>query len=122
MVNKCANNIIKHMIPHTPSQVGVLQSITFFHIPDEARLVLLAKLCVPSKHLLCYREISLNNMLHRVRNLHKCMFSFIMVSNKCNKYYICKLQFADTEKCYDHPEILSSPYNLMLDSVCINFG
>ena len=37
------------MIPHTPSQVGVLQRITFSHTPDEARLVLLAKLSVPSK-------------------------------------------------------------------------
>ena len=61
-------------------------------------------------------------MLHRVRNLHKCMFSFIMVSNKCDKCCICKVQFADTEKCYDHSEMCSSPYHLMLDSVCINCG
>ena len=50
------------------------------------------------------------------------MFSFIMVSNKWNKCYICKVQFADAEKCYDHSEIFSSLHNLMLDSVCINFG
>ena len=50
------------MIPHTPSQVGVLQSITFSNIQDEARLVLLAKFCVPSKNLFCYREISLDNI------------------------------------------------------------
>ena len=50
------------MIPHTPSQVGILKSITFSNIQDEARLVLLAKLCVPSKNLFCYREISLNNI------------------------------------------------------------
>ena len=57
-----------------------------------------------------------------MRNVHTCMFSFIMVSNKSDKCYICKVQFADTEKCYDHSEIFSSPYNLMLDHVCINFG
>ena len=47
IVHICANHIIKHMIPHTPSQVSVLQSITFANISDEGRLVLLAKLCVP---------------------------------------------------------------------------
>ena len=62
MANKYANNIIKHIIPHTPSKVGVLQSITFSHIPDEARSVVLAKPCVPSKNLFCYREISFNNI------------------------------------------------------------
>ena len=110
------------MIPHTPSKVGVLQSITFSNIQDEATLVLLAKLCVPSKNVFCYREISLNKISYRVRNLHKCMFSFLMVSNKCDKCYICKVQFADTKKGYDHSEIFSSPYNLMLDSVRINCG
>ena len=50
------------------------------------------------------------------------MFSFLMVSNKCDKCYICKVQFADTQKCYVHSEIFSSAYNLMLDSVCINCG
>ena len=51
MANKCANNIIQHIIRHTPSTVGALQSIKFSHIPDEARLVVLAKPCVPSKNL-----------------------------------------------------------------------
>ena len=50
------------MIPHTPSQVGVLQNIRFSNIQDEARLVLLAKFCVPSGHFVCYGEISLNNI------------------------------------------------------------
>ena len=62
MANKCANNIIKHIIPHTPSKVGVLQSITFSHIPDEARSVVLAKPHVPPKNLFCYREIGFNNI------------------------------------------------------------
>ena len=52
------------MIPHTPSKVGVLQSITFSNIQDETRLVLLAKLCVPSKNLFCHGEISLNNICY----------------------------------------------------------
>ena len=50
------------MISHIPSQVGVLQSITFSNIQDEARLVLLEKLCVPSRNLFCYGEISLNDI------------------------------------------------------------
>ena len=62
MENKCANNIIQNIIPQTPSKVDVLQSVTFSHIPDEARLVVLAKPCVPSKKLFCYREISFNNI------------------------------------------------------------
>ena len=62
IVCKCANHILRYMIPHAPSQVGVLQCITFSNIPDEARLVLLAKLCVPSRNLFCYGEISLNNI------------------------------------------------------------
>ena len=110
------------MIPHTSSQVGVLQSITFSNIQDEARLVLLAKLCVLSRNLFCYGEISLNNISYTVRNLHKCVLSFHMVSNKCDKCYICKVQFSDTQKCYDHSEIFSSPYNWMLYSICINCG
>ena len=60
MANKCANNIIKNIIPQTPSKVGVLQSKTFWHTPDEARSVGLAKACVLSKNLFCYREISFN--------------------------------------------------------------
>ena len=50
MANKCANqnyNIIKNNIPQTPSKVGVLQSITFTHTPDEAMLVELVKASVP---------------------------------------------------------------------------
>ena len=60
MANKCADNIIKNIIPHTPSKVGVLQSKTFSHTLDEARSVGLVKACVLSKNLFCYREISLN--------------------------------------------------------------
>ena len=33
-------------IPHTPSKVGVLESIIFSHTPDEAMSVGLAKACV----------------------------------------------------------------------------
>ena len=40
-------NIIKNNIPHTPSKVGVSESITFSHTPDEAMSVGLAKACVP---------------------------------------------------------------------------
>ena len=40
-------NIVKNNIPHTPSKVGVLQSITFSHTPDEAMSAGLAKACVP---------------------------------------------------------------------------
>ena len=50
MENKCANennNIIKNNILQTPSKVGVLQSTTFSHTPDEAMSVGLAKACVP---------------------------------------------------------------------------
>ena len=60
MANKCANNIIKNIIPQTPSKVGVLQSITFSHTPDEGRSVGLTKACVPAKNLFCYREITFN--------------------------------------------------------------
>ena len=45
-----------------------------------------------------------------------------MVSNKCDKCYICKIKFADTQKCDDHSEIFSSPYNQMFYSICINCG
>ena len=46
MSNK-KNNIVKNNIPHTPSKVGVLESRTFSHTPDEAMSVGLAKACVP---------------------------------------------------------------------------
>ena len=42
-------NIVKNNIPHTPSKVGVLQSITFSHTPDKAMSAGLAKACVPWK-------------------------------------------------------------------------
>ena len=32
IVHTCVNHIIKHKIPHTPSHVGVFQSITFSNI------------------------------------------------------------------------------------------
>ena len=38
--------IIKDNIPHTPSKVGVLESIIFSHTPEEAMSVGLAKACV----------------------------------------------------------------------------
>ena len=60
MANKCGNNIIKNIIPQTPLKVGVLQSKTFSHTPDEARSVGLGKACILSKNLFCYREISFN--------------------------------------------------------------
>ena len=52
------------MIPHTPSEVSVLQSITFANISDEGRLVLLARLCVPLWNLFCSGEISLNDITY----------------------------------------------------------
>ena len=45
--NSNKNNTVKNNIPHTPSNVGVLESITFSHTPDEAMSVGLAKACVP---------------------------------------------------------------------------
>ena len=36
-------NIVKNNIPHTPSKVGVLESIIFSHMPDEAMSVGLPK-------------------------------------------------------------------------------
>ena len=38
--------IIKENISHTPSKVGVLESIIFSHTPEEAMSVGLAKACV----------------------------------------------------------------------------
>ena len=38
--------ILKDNIPHTPSKVGVLESIIFSHSPEEAMSVGLAKACV----------------------------------------------------------------------------
>ena len=46
---KLSYNIVKNNIPHTPSKVCVLQSITFSHIPDEVMSAGLAKACVPWK-------------------------------------------------------------------------
>ena len=63
MANKCVNNnnnnnnIIKSIVLHTPSKVDVLLRKIFSHTPDEARSVGLAKACVLSKDLFCYREI-----------------------------------------------------------------
>ena len=71
MANKCANDIIKNTILHTPSKVGVLQTKTFFHTPDEAKSVGLAKACVLSKNLFCYREISF-------KTLNFCLFIYII--------------------------------------------
>ena len=56
--NNNNNNIIKSIILQTPLKLGVLQRKTFFHTPDEARSVGLAKACVLSKNLFYYREIS----------------------------------------------------------------
>ena len=39
-------NIVKDNISHTASKVGVLESITFSHTPEEAMSVGLAKACV----------------------------------------------------------------------------
>ena len=50
MANKCTNgkyNIIKNNIPQPPSKVGVWQSTTFSHTPEEDMSVELAKACVP---------------------------------------------------------------------------
>ena len=48
-IHFCQSNykIINMNILQTPSKVGVLQSITFSHTPDEAMFVGLAKACVP---------------------------------------------------------------------------
>ena len=45
MFNKI--NIAKNNIPHTPSKMDVLESITFSHTPEEAMSVGLVKACVP---------------------------------------------------------------------------
>ena len=47
----------KDNIPHTPSKVGVLESITFSHTPKEAMSVGLVKACVLRKNWFCSREI-----------------------------------------------------------------
>ena len=49
--------IIKDNIPHTPSKVGVLESVIFSHTPEEAMSVRLAKACVLRKNWFCSREI-----------------------------------------------------------------
>ena len=48
--NYLKNYFIYENIPHTPSNVGVLQRIIFSHTPDEAMLGGLAKACVPEKN------------------------------------------------------------------------
>ena len=48
---------MKNIFLLTPSKPGVLLRKTFFHTPDEARSVGLAKACVLLKDLFCYREI-----------------------------------------------------------------
>ena len=40
-----------------PSKVGVLESMTFSHTPEEAMSVGLGKACVPWKNWFCSREI-----------------------------------------------------------------
>ena len=40
------NYIVRLNIPHTPSKVGVLESITFSYTPEEAMSVGLVKACV----------------------------------------------------------------------------
>ena len=59
---------MKNIILQTSSKPGVLQRKTFFHTPDEARSVGLAKACVLSKNLFCYREISFQIMDNFVRH------------------------------------------------------
>ena len=44
--NVSKTNIVNDNSPHTPSKVGVLESITFSHTPEEAMSVGLAKACV----------------------------------------------------------------------------
>ena len=44
------NYFIYENIPHTPSNVGVLQRIIFSHTPDEATSGGLVKACVPGKN------------------------------------------------------------------------
>ena len=44
--NKKNHNIMKNIFLWTPSKPGVLLKQTFFHTPDEARSVGLAKACV----------------------------------------------------------------------------
>ena len=130
IVHTCANHIIKHMIPHTPSQVSVLQSITYANISDEGRLYFMMKnlyfigktLCSFMKFILFCRNWLQWYKLHRVRNLNKYMMSFLLVSNICDQCYTCKVPFADTQKCDDHWDIFSSLYNWMFYSIYINCG
>ena len=44
------SNIMKYNILHTPSKVGVLVSIIFFHTPEEDMSGGLVKACVPIKN------------------------------------------------------------------------
>ena len=47
-----SNNIMKNIFLQTPLKPGVLLRKTFFHTPDEAISVGLAKACVPLKMIL----------------------------------------------------------------------
>ena len=49
-------------IPLTPLKVGVMQSTTFSHIPDEAMLDWLAKACYYWNIILLYQKIELTNV------------------------------------------------------------
>ena len=50
------SKIINHNILHTPSNVGVVVRKTFFHTPDEATSIGLAKACDLRENLFCCRE------------------------------------------------------------------
>ena len=50
--NNKSNNIMKNIFFQTPPKPGVLLRKTFFHTPDEARLVGLAKACFFKKFIL----------------------------------------------------------------------
>ena len=68
--------------------------------------------------LLLWRNVDGDVNIYNIDMLH-----FIMVSNKLKKKCcICKVEFTHSQKSYYHSQIFSSPYNVTLGTVFINFG
>ena len=91
--------------------MGVLQRKTFSHTPDEARSVGLAKACVPSKNLFCYREISFNTML-----LIQCVWCGY------ESVWICTFMNIYTSVlCIDSITVLRCPCVLLANHLMLSF-
>ena len=90
--------IIKNIIPQTPSKLGVLQRKTFFHTLDETRSVGLAKACVLSKNLFCYREISF-----KITNIFIFVYLFKMFIFNLDHSGVCMgTMMLSRGSCYSH--------------------